>query len=88
MNPKNLNKDLFIKNGNLNYIQFQASIKLFTDTVWQRSAEENAKGFEFFASLWREKGLKHRGALEGRNIPKPAPKPAPKKEAAPKEEAE
>ena len=48
----------------MDYSNFMTNVKLYVDTIWQRSAADNAKGFEFFAELWRTKGLKHRGVLE------------------------
>lgn len=65
-----MNEQMFVKetyifpNGIMNFPNFQAYVKLFTDTVWQRSKEENAKGFEFFASLWRDEALNHTGVFE------------------------
>ena len=67
MNKKIFVKDVYIRpNGTINFPNLQANAKIFIDTVWQRSAEENAKGFEFFASLWNTPGLKHKGVLEGK----------------------
>lgn len=96
MNPYTFKKETYIRrDGGMNFPNFQAQVKLFADTVWQRSKEENAKGFEFFASLWREESLKHRGACE-RSIPsvreteepkevkEPSPAKTPKSERAKK----
>lgn len=67
MNKKFYIKETYIRpNNTVNFANLQANARLFVDTVWQRSAEENAKGFEFFASLWRTPGLKHKGVLEGK----------------------
>ena len=69
MNRYTFMKDAYIdKNGRMDYSNFMTNVKLYVDTIWQRSAADNAKGFEFFAELWRTKGLKHRGALE-RDVP-------------------
>lgn len=65
MNKKTFNKEVYFnKNGSLRFSEFQSNVKIFVDTVWQRSKEENAKGFQFFADLWRDKDLKHVGASE------------------------
>lgn len=65
MNRYTFMKDAYIdKNGRMDYSNFMTNVKLYVDTIWQRSAADNAKGFEFFAELWRTKGLKHRGVLE------------------------
>ena len=67
MNKKFYIKETYIRpNNTVNFANLQANARLFVDTVWQRSAEENAKGFEFFASLWHTPGLKHKGVLEGK----------------------
>lgn len=69
MNRYTFMKDAYIdKNGRMDYSNFMTNVKLYVDTIWQRSAADNAKGFEFFAELWRTKGLKHRGVLE-RDVP-------------------
>lgn len=79
MNKKFFTKEMYVRaNGTINFPNLQSNAKLFVDTVWQRSAEENAKGFEFFASLWKTPGLKHKGVLEGK---------ASKKKDEPKEES-
>ncbi len=68
MNPNAFRKETYIRaDGGMNFPNFQAHVKMFADTVWQRSKEENAKGFEFFASLWKDANLRHRGACE-RNV--------------------
>ena len=65
MNRYTFMKDAYIdKNGRMDDSNFMTNVKLYVDTIWQRSAADNAKGFEFFAELWRTKGLKHRGVLE------------------------
>ena len=65
MNRYTFMKDAYIdKNGRMDYSNFMTNVKLYVDTIWQRSAADNAKGFEFFDELWRTKGLKHRGVLE------------------------
>lgn len=67
MNKKFFTKEMYIRPDNsVNFPNMQANARVFVDTVWQRSAEENAQGFEFFASLWRTPGLKHKGVLEGK----------------------
>lgn len=67
MNKKTFVREIYFnKNGSLRFSEFQSNVKIFVDTVWQRSKEENAKGFEFFADLWRDKDLKHVGAFEKR----------------------
>lgn len=67
MNKKMFNRETYIReNKTINFPNLQANARLFVDTVWQRSAEDNAKGFEFFASLWKTPGLKHKGVLENK----------------------
>ena len=67
MNKKFFNKDMYLRpNGTINFPNLQSNARIFVDTVWQRSAEDNAKGFEFFANLWKTPGLKHKGVLEGK----------------------
>jgi len=86
MNKNTFNRDVYFnKNGSMRFSEFQSNVKIFVDTVWQRSKEENAKGFEFFASLWREKELKHIGVAERKTAKAPV-KEAPKAEKKPKPE--
>lgn len=81
MNKEMFNKGVYFnKNNTINYAVALSYIQFFASTMWQRSAEDNAKGFEFFASLWRDKNLVHRGALE--QVTKKKEKPQPKEESA------
>lgn len=71
MNKKFFTKEMYIRpDKTINFPNLQANARIFVDTVWQRSAKDNADGFKFFASLWEEPGLKHKGALEGKEKPK------------------
>lgn len=86
MNRYTFMKDAYIdKNGRMDYSNFMMNVKLYVDTIWQRSAQDNAEGFQFFADLWRTSGLKHRGALEPAKPAaaesKPSQKTQPKKES-------
>ena len=84
MNKKFFTKEMYIRpNGTINFPNLQANARLFVDTVWQRSSEENAEGFEFFASLWKTPGLKHKGVLEGK-VQKKKPESKEEKVSAPK----
>jgi len=65
MNKSKLMVERYIRpNGTLNFANYNADITFWVTTCWQRSAKENAEVLDFYASLWKNPKLVHKGALE------------------------
>lgn len=83
MNANTFNMATYIlPNGQLNFPNYTANLQLFVATAWQRSKKDNAAGLKFFASIWENENLRHRGATE--RLEQPQPKKEEKKKTSKK----